>query len=462
MKHIYLENQILNKYKIKIFKQLIKLVWQDNLNHIDDIPKKILQELKEDINKDINEDIVMNLIRVVMGLNPVPNAREIDMRSMINESYNIKNIDMPIISIIEDACKHCKNSKEECFIKNKHIDCNKKNICSSCGECIRKCEFGAISDKIGFFPILNMLKNKEYPVYAVVAPAFTGQFGEKASFGKLRTALKSIGFKDVIEVALAADILTLKESYDYYDHMKNHENEFFITSCCCPVWVNLIKSKFPNIKHNISSSVSPMIASGRIIKMLDSDARVVFIGPCVAKKNEALCEDVKGSIDFVLTFQELKEIFEALELNVLDMKEDNREESSYCGRIYAKSGGVSSAIEQTLKNFDKDIKFKPVAFQGGQECINGLNQIINKDIDATFIEGMGCVGGCIGGPKRIISVEDGVRHLDVYSKCSNMKTPFDNLNVAQFLIEAEIKKIEDLGDKGNDRIQKIFSRNLEV
>ncbi|MGL5695310.1 MAG: [Fe-Fe] hydrogenase large subunit C-terminal domain-containing protein [Peptostreptococcaceae bacterium] len=461
MEHIYLENQILNKYKTKIFRELVKLVWEESLDDIEKIPTQILRQLKDDTNQEIDEDTIMNLIRVIMGLNPIENSRETNLQSMINESYNLKNIDMPIISIIDDACRYCKNYKEECFVKKKHIDCNKNNTCSACGECIRKCELGAISDKIEFFPVLNMLKSKKTPVYAVVAPAFVGQFGKDASSGKLRTALKSIGFKDMIEVALAADILTLKESYDYYEHMRNNSNEFFITSCCCPVWVSLIKNKFPDIKDNISSSVSPMIASGRIIKVLNPNAKVVFIGPCVAKKNEALQDDVKGAIDFVLTFKELEEIFLALNLDVLHMEEDNRDESSYCGRIYAKSGGVSKAIEETLKKIDESIKFKPISFQGAKECTDGLNKIINKEINATFIEGMGCIGGCIGGPKKLIPTEEGVKYLDIYTESTNMKTPFDNLNVAQFLIEAEIKKIEDLGDKNNEMIQRIFSKNLK-
>lgn len=460
MEPIHLKDQIFNKYKTKIFKELVKLVWEDNLENINDIPKKIIKDLKTETNQEISENTIMNLIRVIMGLNPIENPCKSSLENIIKESYMLKNIEMPVISIIDDACKYCENYKEECFVKNKHIDCNKNNTCSACGECIRKCKFGAISDKIEFFPVLNMLKNKEYPIYAAVAPAFTGQFGADVNAGKLRTGLKKIGFEDMIEVAFAADILTLKEAYDYSKHIKNNGDEFFITSCCCPVWVSLIKNKFPDIKGNISSSVSPMIASGRIIKSLNPKAKVIFIGPCVAKKNEALGVDVKDAVDYVLTFNELKEIFIALDIDIKNLKEDNREESSYCGRIYAKSGGVSGAIEKTLKEIDSDIKFKSIKFQGAKECSEGLNQLINKEINATFIEGMGCVGGCIGGPKKIISMDEGVRFVDMYSKETNMKTPFDNINVAQFLIEAEIKKIEDLGNKDNEKINKIFNRNL--
>ena len=187
----------------------------------------------------------------------------------------------------------------------------------------------------------------------------------------------------------------------------------------------------------------------------------MFIGPCIAKKKEAISEGLKGAVDFVLTFQELDEIFKALDVDLLHIKEDNRLESSYCGRIYAKSGGVSKSIEVALKEIDEYIKFNPISFQGSKECIKGLEKLINKEIDATFIEGMGCKGGCIGGPKKLISLEKGIKYMDKHLQESELKTPFDNLNVAQFLLEIGIKKIEDLGDKNQDKIQQIFKRNIE-
>lgn len=131
-----------------------------------------------------------------------------------------------------------------------------------------------------------MLKNKEVPVYATVAPAIVGQFGEKVSMGKLRTALKLMGFKDMIEVALFADILTIREAFEF-NHLVKNEEDFFLTSCCCPIWFNMIKKSYPDIYGHLSPSVSPMIASGRILKKLYKNAKVVFIGPCIAKKPRA-------------------------------------------------------------------------------------------------------------------------------------------------------------------------------
>ncbi|WP_122638959.1 [Fe-Fe] hydrogenase large subunit C-terminal domain-containing protein [Romboutsia sp. Marseille-P6047] len=461
MKPIYIENQILSNYKSKIFQELIRIIWYENLNDINEIPQKVLKDLRNDINKEIDEGTVINLIRIIMGLDPIDRIDDVNLKDLINEATNLKQIQMPVISIIDDACKYCESSKGECLTKSKHIHCNKESTCSSCGQCMYKCKLGAISDKIEFIPMINMLKSKEYPVYAAVAPAFIGQFGENVTAGILRSALKSIGFEDMIEVAFAADILTAKEAYSFYENMNNNNKEFFITSCCCPVWVNLVKNKFPIVADKISTSVSPMIACGRIIKILNPSAKVVFIGPCIAKKEEAKEDALNDAIDFVLTFEEIEQIFKALNVNLLDIEEDAREESSYCGRIYAKSGGVSKSIEATLKEIDSSIKFKPIAFQGAKECIEDLNKVINKELDVNFIEGMGCIGGCIGGPKKLLSVDKGSANVDKYSNEADMKTPLDNLNVAQFLIQIGILKVENLNVKDHEKIQKIFERSTK-
>ncbi|WP_042276073.1 [Fe-Fe] hydrogenase large subunit C-terminal domain-containing protein [Faecalimicrobium dakarense] len=459
MNSININPKILEEYKMKLFKELVKSVWYEEIEKIEEIPIKVLGD--SEIDKFDNETII-NLMRVIMGLDPTDKFDN-SLVEMLNESINLKEINTPIISIIKQACKHCdKNSKEgACLIKNKHSNCNETNTCNACGECISKCSLGAISDKIQFIPMVNLLKEETCPVYAIVAPAFVGQFGTEATPGKLRTALKKVGFEDMIEVALAADMLTAKEAYDYCDHMKNHEDGYYITSCCCPIWVGLIQSSFPEILENVSPSVSPMIACGRAIKILNPNAKVVFIGPCIAKKKEATIEDIKDAIDFVLTFKELEEIFNALEINPSELEEENRVEASYSGRVYARAGGVSKAIQLSAERINKDIKFIPQLFAGVKDCKDGLQKVINKEIDATFIEGMGCVGGCVGGPKRILNVEEGTKNVNEYSENTKIETPFDNLNVLQFLTAMGIKKVESLGEKEEEQILKIFSRDIK-
>lgn len=457
MKSINLNPRILDTYKMKLFNELIRLVWEDNLEDINDLPKKVLGQ---DIYKEFDEPTIINLIRVIMGLNPI-DEYDNTLKDMVYEAINLDEVENPVISIISNACNSCQDKKETCLVKEKHIDCNKRNVCSACGECITKCNLGAISDKIQFIPMVKLLKDTDVPVYAMVAPAFVGQFGKDITPGKLRSALKSMGFEEMIEVALAADMLTVKEAYDYCEHMKNHEDGYFITSCCCPVWVSLIQSNYPQIVENVSPSVSPMIACGRAIKILNPKAKVVFIGPCTAKKKEATLEDIKDGVDFVLTFAELDEIFKSLEINLTELQEDNRVESSLAGRIYARSGGVSEAIKRSAQRINPDIRFKEATFQGVKECREGLNKVINKEIEATFIEGMGCVGGCVGGPKRILSVEEGTQNVNNYGKSTDMETPYENLNVIQFLTMMGIKRLESLGSKEEEQVLKIFSRNIK-
>lgn len=453
-----LNTKILEEYKMKLFNELIKSVWKDSIDEIENIPQKVLGE---NIYEQFDKSTIINIMRTIMGLDTTQSYNQ-TLKDLFYEATNIDEVSQPIISIISQACEYCdrSNKEEECFVKAKHINCNKNNACSSCGECISKCSIGAISDKIQFIPLVKLLKDKDCQVYAIVAPSFVGQFGKYVTPGKLRSSLKLLGFEDMIEVALVADILTAKEAFEYCDHMKESEFNYFITSCC-PVWVSMIKNNFPEVLENVSSSVSPMIACGRVIKNLNPKAKVVFIGPCIAKKKEAMIDDLKGAVDFVLTFKELEEIFRALEINVSNQYEEERIESSFCGRVYAKSGGVSEAIKISLQKTDKNVKFVSTSFQGSKECKEGLEKVIKKEIDATFIEGMGCVGGCIGGPKKILNLEEGTKYVDEYCKKTHMETPFENLNVIQFFTTMGIKKFESLDKKDKDEILKIFSRDIK-
>ena len=460
MESINLNTKILDTYKMKLFNELIKAIWSEEFDDIDNIPKKVLDK---SVYNEFGEEVILNLMRIVMGLDPIDKIDE-TIKEMLNKAMCTKEISTPIISVISQVCNHCVNKEDgkECLVKEKHINCNKDNTCNSCGGCIRECSLGAISDKIQFIPILKLLKDKKHPVYATVAPSFVGQLGNDVTPGKLRSALKKVGFKDMIEVALAADILTVKESYDYCNHIKENKEECFITSCCCPIWISLIKSSYPEIVDNISKSVSPMIACARIIKVLNEDAKVVFIGPCVAKKKEAIAEDIKGAVDFVLTFKELEEIFKALDIEADKEVEENRIESSALGRIYAHAGGVSKSIEECVKKINPKANFKAITFQGAKDCKAGLEKVINKDIDVTFVEGMGCIGGCVGGLKCILETEKGKSFVQEYSKETNIKTPFENINVIQFLAKMDMKKIETLRSEDREKLLGLFNRDIRL
>jgi len=276
--------------------------------------------------------------------------------------------------------------------------------------------------------------------------------------GKLRSALKLLGFKDMIEVALFADILTIKEAYEFNDLVKS-EDDFFLTSCCCPMWFNMIKKVYPDIYDYLSPSISPMIASGRVLKKLYNNAKVVFISPCVAKKGEIKEPDLQGAIDYVLNFRELKEIFDALNLDFSDLYDDDKDQASFGGRVYARTGGVSFSVKTVLNRLEptRVIKLKSLKVNGIKECKRVLDSLKSrKKGDPNFIEGMGCVGGCVGGPKTNIDLEKATRLVNDFGEDSFILTPFDNQNVMKILDQFNVKSIQEFME--NDELKEILSR----
>ena len=195
-----------------------------------------------------------------------------------------------------------------------------------------------------------------------------------------------IGFTDMAETALGADLVTMKEALEFRAHV-NKPGDILITSCCCPVWIQLIGVRFPELKEKISPSVSPMIASGRVTKEYYPNSKVVFIGPCVAKKAEANLPDLAGTIDYVLTFQELKTLFEAAGIDPTKEKDDEKAQASWAGRIFARTGGVSQAVKKTLERIapERVADFNPVQVDGVPDCIKILQEISEGKCKYNFI-----------------------------------------------------------------------------
>ncbi len=277
--------------------------------------------------------------------------------------------------------------------------------------------------------------------------------------GQLRTALKLLGFKDMIEVALFADILTIREALEFNKLVKSKE-DFFLTSCCCPVWFNMVKKSYPELNKKMSPSVSPMIASGRILKSLYKNAKVVFIGPCIAKKAETKEPSLAGAIDYVLNFRELKEIFEALQINLEGLEPDDIDQASLGGRLYARTGGVSFSVKTAVSRLEptRVIKLKAKKVDGVRECKKILDDLHNgKDVDANFIEGMGCVGGCVGGPRVNIDVDTATKNVNNFGEDSYILTPFDNKNIMKIFEDFNISKLEDI--MKNEEMMKILTRD---
>ena len=334
----------------------------------------------------------------------------------------------------------------------------KQNNCSGCGKCVEVCRHYSLVDKKEFVPLIELLKNRKVPVFAIVAPAFIGQFGPKVTPGKMRAALKRLGFYGMVEVALFADILTLKEALEFDRHVTK-EKDFLLTSCCCPIWVAMVKRVYKDLIPHISPSVSPMVACGRGVKHLHPGAKVVFIGPCIAKKAEAKEPDVSDAVDAVLTFQELKQIFEAVGINPETMAEDESEHSSTAGRIYAHTGGVSQAVSETLNRLrpQKEIKIRAIQADGVKDCREMLKDILEDKIEANFLEGMGCSGGCVGGPKALIDAGAGRDFVEKYGQEAPSRTPVDNKYVMELLEQLGIKNVEDFLDGAK---AKMFTRDF--
>ncbi len=317
-------------------------------------------------------------------------------------------------SAIVNRKRPCQNA---CKIKAISINedngaCIDNNKCTSCGACVYQCPFGAIMDKSYLLDVIDLLKNSQnnqnYKVYAMVAPSISSQF-TYAKLGQVITGLKELGFYTVIEAALGADMVAQSESREL-------AQKGFLTSSCCPAFVSYVKSAFPDLVKYISHNLSPMATLAKYIKETDKNSKVVFIGPCTAKKAEAQLEGIKPYVDAVMTFEELQALYDSKDIDITTLDEDVLDNASYFGRIFARSGGLSDAVAQGLKEQNIDFDLKAIPCDGIEECKMALLKKSKNVLDANFIEGMACVGGCIGGAGCLTHGEKNKAEVDKYGK----------------------------------------------
>lgn len=326
------------------------------------------------------------------------------------------------------------NRKRPCQIacKVKAISINEDNAaaidnnkCIQCGACVYQCPFGAITDKSYILNVIDMIKksenNQKYKVYAVVAPSISSQFNY-AKLGQVISGLKELGFFTVVEAALGADMVAMAES-------KELSEKEFLTSSCCPAFVQYIKSSFPALLPFVSHNLSPMATLAKYIKETDKNAKVVFIGPCTAKKAEAMLDSVKPYVDSVLTFEELQALYDSKNIDITELPEDVLDNASYYGRIFARSGGLSDAVAEALKEQNIDFAVKPAVCDGIEACKVALLKKSKNVLDANFIEGMACTGGCIGGAGCLTHGEKNKAEVDKYGKEAFEKTIGDAVSV---------------------------------
>lgn len=316
--------------------------------------------------------------------------------------------------------------------------------CVGCQACVDACKLEALKTKKDIIPVVEALKKGDTPIYALVAPAFSGQFGPEVTAGKLRTALKLLGFSGMLEVAVFADILTLKEALEF-DKNVNKEGDFQLTSCCCPMWIAMIRRQYHQLMPNVPGAVSPMIAGGRTVKVLHPEAKTVFIGPCMAKKAEMKEPDLKGAIDYVLTYEELRDLFSTTNLDLASLEEDNVPHASKAGICYAYAGGVAVAVDATVKKLNphRKIEMKIRRADSVPECRAMIDNILKGNHEGNFFEGMGCKGGCVGGPKALVNREEGKKNVQAYSDEAQYKTPAENPYVIELLKKLGFATVEE-------------------
>ena len=297
--------------------------------------------------------------------------------------------------------------------------------CISCGACVYQCPFGAISDNSYILNVIDLLKkseqNKTYRLYAVVAPSISSQF-TYAKLGQVITGLKKLGFHTVVEAALGADMVAQAES-------KELAEKGFLTSSCCPAFVTYIQQAFPELLPYVSHNLSPMATIAKYIKDTTENAKVVFIGPCTAKKAEVQRDTVKPYVDAVLTFEELQALFDSRDLDITALEEGVLDNASYFGRIFARSGGLTDAVAQGLKEQEIDFPLKACTCDGIEACRVALLKKSKNLLDANFIEGMACVGGCIGGAGCLTHGEKNKAEVDKYGREAMEKTITDAVSM---------------------------------
>lgn len=307
----------------------------------------------------------------------------------------------------QNACK-----VKAVSINENNAACIDSSKCTECGACVYQCPFGAMMDKSFILDVVSLLKESEREknskVYAVVAPSISSQFSY-AKLGQVITGIKQLGFHTVIEAALGADMVALEESKELVE-------KGFLTSSCCPAFKSYIKSAFPDLAQYISHNPSPMAMIAKYIKEHTPDAKVVFIGPCTAKKSEQKDEEVKKYVDAVLTFEELQALIDSKDIDLTQLDEDVLDNASYFGRIFARSGGLSDAVAEALKEQNIEFDLKANVCDGIEACRTALLKKNKNLLDANFIEGMACTGGCIGGAGCLTHGEKNKAQVDIYGK----------------------------------------------
>ena len=461
--------------KYKVLREVARLSWEDKLlDHLMDVPKTLVPGNEPTMRCCVYKEraILGECVKLAMGgdkSNPnVIEVIEIACDECPVGGYEVTNacrgclahrcedvckfgaisFDQHHVAHIDKAkCRECGACAKVCpytaivsrkrpcqnACKVKAISMNQANAakidndkCIQCGACVYQCPFGAIMDKSYIVEAIEILKKSErnageHKVFAVVAPSISSQFSY-AKLGQVITGLKKLGFHDVIEAALGADMVAMAEA-------KELSERGILTSSCCPSFVQYVHQQFPHLVDHISHNMSPMTVLAKYIKETTPNAKVIFIGPCTSKKAEAKLEEVRPWVDTVLTFEELQALFDSRDIEIESLEEGVLDNASYFGRILARSGGLSDAVVQAAKEQNIDFAVKPVVCDGIEACRVALLKLGKGVLDGNFIEGMACIGGCIGGAGCLTHGEKNKAEVDKYGREALEKTISDAVSL---------------------------------
>ena len=296
--------------------------------------------------------------------------------------------------------------------------------CVSCGQCLVSCPFGAIADKGQIYQVIqSILKGDQ--VIAIVAPAFIGQFGKHSTPEKFVSAMKVLGFDRVVEVAVGADMCTIEEARDFLEKVPA-EQPFMATSCC-PAWHSMVHKLFPAQSGNISMTLTPMVFTARLMKKEHPGCKVVFVGPCAAKKLEAIRADIRSDVDFVLTFEELQGMFEAKEVDFATIEPSEIvNEGTAAGRGFAVSGGVAQAVTDLIHQTNPEVEVKTARAEGLRECRKLMTLAKVGKYNGYLLEGMACPGGCVAGAGTLLPVDLAAKVVGRYQSEADQESPLES------------------------------------
>ena len=269
--------------------------------------------------------------------------------------------------------------------------------CIFCGKCFNACPFSAVMEHSQLLDVLLAMKRGDRLV-AMIAPAAEKQF--PGTIEQLLAACAKVGFADVLEVALGAEMTTAHETAEFIERMERNPKTFMTTSCC-PAWVNLVGKHLPDLVGHVSLTPSPMVYAHEIAKERDPLARTVFIGPCVAKRSEAR----RKGVDFVLSFEELGAILAGRKVDSLACEPwPVPRPANPTARNYARSCGVTEAVlnEATAKMPGFTLNSQQISGIDRKTCAMVKMHATGKT-GVNFLEVLACPGGCVNGPCSLTS-----------------------------------------------------------